>query len=115
MISSTLLNRLRKLQGLPPGVLAQVLGYKIERMVRSIRQHIRIRSLGDTMPRGVNIPANGRLRSSIRFFALSDGNSKREELLRILEEELQISLTSIYTKAEEVCTHKFDLLGSGLV
>jgi len=67
------------------------------------------------MPRGIDIPANGCLGSSIRFFTLSDGNCTREELLRILEKELQISLTSICTKAEEECAHKFDLLGSGLV
>jgi len=115
MIANTFLSRLRKLYGLSPSVLGGVLRYKILKIAGSARQFIRIRLLGRTKPRGVDIPANGKLNAGVRFFSLSEDSSKKEEVRTILEKELGVSLESIRAKAEEVCAHKLDLLGSGPV
>jgi uncharacterized heparinase superfamily protein len=114
VISSNLLRRLRKLQGLPPAVVAEVAGYKASQMARSVRQLIRVRMCGRIEPRGVDLPADGRLKSGIRFFSLNDGVS-RQQAVSAMENELGISLEAIRAKADDVCAHRFDLLGSGPV
>lgn len=107
-------NRLKKLKGLSPMDVVQVLRYKGTKVLRSMRQDLQMHFIPKLLPGAGGVGISG-LREDTRFFALEDWRNQPVDLRAALTEAVGIRIERIVQAADQACDHVFDLLGSGPV
>ena len=107
--------RLRKLRGLPPRVMLSLFRYKAAKFWGQTAQFLRICVLRNLVRWPAHLGRTLGFRQDISFFGLDEWRGYKEELARLLGEDLGVSAKAICDEADQACAHIFDLLGSGPV